>query len=356
MKKVLIHGATNWGSSNFGDFLYAIAAIKRIHEVDSEAEIRLAEPSDYFLKYIPEYAKSDFKEAESDLVVYIPGGYFGEGHQYSLRDQIIHFIRFLPVGIRASYRKQRICVVGVGAGPISNIALKRGIKRICNCATSLTVRDAESLCALEGIGVHGARLVFDPIICLPLRDWGVHSPQLDELNLDSTKKTLLIHYNHSRMGAALFAESVNQYIKQSTEQFNIIVSSDQILATENDLFDLFCEKIEFPVFRYKYDNPYEFITLLEACDCILTCKLHVGVVGMMLGLSVVCIAEHPEKTMRFYSHVGCPERCASLYDSSSKTVFNMMQDYINAPMPSFSKKDIDLAELSWKTLDQCLGL
>lgn len=356
MKKVLIHGATNWGSSNFGDFIYAVAAMRRIHMVNSEAEMRLAEPSSYFQEYIPDYAKGDFKEKESDLVVYIPGGYFGEGHQYRLRDEMIHFIRFLPVGIRASYRKQKICVVGVGAGPISNCMLRLGIKRICGCATSLTVRDADSLNALESIGVHSARLVFDPIICLPLREWEAFSPQLENLNLDDSKKTLLVHYNHSKIGADLFAESVNRYVEQSSEPLNIIVSSDQVLATEDDLFNEFCTKIDFPVFKFKYDNPYEFITLLEACDYILTCKLHVGVVGMMLGSSVVCAAEHPEKTMRFYSHIGCPERCTSLYLSDPEVILGMMRDCFTKPMPSFSEEDLKLAESSWKTIDQCLGL
>lgn len=354
MTKILIHGATNWGSSNFGDYLYADATVRRIHKQDEKAEIRFAEPSDYFLKYLPEYAKCAFDEKDADLLVYIPGGYFGEGHGYGLRDKIIHFIRFLPVGIRASYRKQKICIVGIGAGPITFPALKWGIKRICNAAISLTVRDIESQNSLEAVGVTNAELVFDPIISLPLRDWSVPSVQLDAF--DGSRKTLLVHYNHSKVAAVVFADAVNRFVSESGEAFNVVVSSDQLLSTEDELFDLFSSKIDFPIFRYQYDNPYEFISLLDRCDYILTCKLHVGVVGMMLGASVVCAAEHPEKTKRYYSHIGCPERCVSLYDNGSEAIITLMQDNLGNSMPPFNKSDLDLAEAAWQSIDQSIGL
>lgn len=354
--KILIHGATNWGSSNFGDFIYADAAVRRVRMLDSEAEIRLAEPSDYFLKYLPDCSQSSFKDGDANLVIYIPGGYFGEGHGYRLRDEAVHFVRFFPVGIKSSYRKQNICVVGVGAGPISNCAMRWGIKRICNHAISLTVRDVESMEALESIGVNNAKIAFDPIVSLPINDWAISSPQLDAFELDDSKKTLLVHYNHSKDAAAVFAEALNRYVRNLPEPMNIVISSDQLLATEKELFDYFCSLIEFPVFKFTYDNPYEFITLLKACDYILTCKLHVGVIGMMLGASVICVAEHPEKTMRFYSHVGCPERCASLYSADSDAVFNLIRSHLDSPMPAIQKEDIDLAESSWRTIDDCLGM
>lgn len=354
MTKVLIHGATNWGSSNFGDYIYADATVRRIHNLDKNAEIRFADPSEYFTEYLPEYAKCSFKEKEADLLIYIPGGYFGEGHDYKLRDEIIHFIRFLPVGIRASYRKQEICIVGIGAGPITNPALKWGIKKICKNASCLTVRDVESLKALNDIGVKNASLVFDPIISLPLREWACPSEQLDLL--DASKKTLLVHYNHSKKAADIFADAVNRYIKESCEPLNVVVASDQLLSTEDELFDVFSKKIEVPAIRIKYNSPYEFITLLDKCEYMLTCKLHVGVVGMMLGSSVVCAAEHPGKTERYYAHVGCPQRCISLYDNDSDDVYDLMNSNFSLAMPSLGQDDLDLAETAWRTIDRSLGL
>lgn len=354
MHKILLHGATNWGSSNFGDYIYVDAAIRHIKSIAPESEIRIAEPSDYFLAHLPGFVQADFRESDADLVVYVPGGYFGEGHAYRFRDALIHFVRFMPVGIRAILRKQRICVVGIGAGPISNPLLKWGVKRICDYACSVSVRDRESLLALEGIGVKNVSLAFDPIVALPIRSWKKPLSQSFASRLDSNKRVLLVHYNHSKMAMEYFAHAVKSYMSTRSNTVSVVVMSDQLLDSEEELFSQFCELSGVDALRFRYDDPYEAISVIDSASCVLTCKLHVGVVATMLGSSVICAAEHPEKSKRFYKYIGCPERCFSLYETSSQGIADAMEKMFIIPMQPISPADIELASAAWDGVDLCL--
>ena len=348
--KILIHGATNWGSSNFGDFIYIEAVIRYLRSHFKGCIIKIAQPSDYFLKYITKDSYGDFHDSEADVFIYAPGGYFGEGHEYTKKDILIHFVRFFTVGLKAALTGKRIYILGIGAGPINNWLFRISIKIICKHSISISVRDKESFEALYKIGINNARIYFDPIIAIPLLKWAHNSEQLNKVIPSGKVKNILIHYNHSLLAMEYFAEAIKEFIK-NREEVNVIISSDQILPSENVLYDKFCKISGIKPFRYKYDNPYEFISLLQKCDTILTCKLHVGVVGMMLKKSVICAAEHPEKTKRFYEHMGCSERFVSLYKTNSAEITYLLHKFFNVKVDEISKADLENAQNVWHDLD-----
>lgn len=352
MIKILIHGATDFNSSNFGDYLYVDGTIRRIKASRSDALIKIAKPSEYFLQHLPAFKQADFSNKDADLLIYAPGGYFGEGHSYRFRDILIHFWRFMPVGLAAVNRHQRILIVGVGAGPIKSRILRWSIKRICSHSEGVYVRDEESRNALTELGIKDVKLSFDPILVLPLSEW---YKEFDISKLThKTNEILLVHYNHSMHAMELFAKAVRDYVTQRKSDVTVIVSSDQLLDYEDRLYEQFCFISKVESIHYQYSDPYEFISLIRQCNKILTCKLHVGVVGHMLGASVICVAEHPEKSHRYYDRQGCPERCLSLYDVDYEETLSAMNSLFDASMPKFSEDILQLSESAWCAMDKSL--
>ena len=83
--KILLHGATNWGSSNFGDFIYADKIAKHIRSRFPDAMVELAEPSDYFKQLMPfaTTGKVDIKNA--DALITFPVDILGRGIPQELK-------------------------------------------------------------------------------------------------------------------------------------------------------------------------------------------------------------------------------------------------------------------------------
>lgn len=349
-----MHGASDCGSSNFGDFLYAEEIFSRITERNKGCCVRLYKPSSFFKKYIVGYQDEDFSLKEADLAVYIPGGYFGEGHNARIRDNIFQFIRFMPFGLAASAYKKRMIVVGVGAGPLDSSLMKFSIKRIVNSSMFVSVRDAESASALEHLGCGSPVEAGDMILAMDFASKCEETEQIRRAqDYAGQKKILFVHFNHSDFAAHLFAASVDEW-RQNHPEYCIVVGADQVLANEGELFDSFARRCP-DCFHFIYSNPYELLSLLRMADTVLTCKLHVGVVSSMFGKSVLCFAEHPEKTARFYRQISEEERFFDLYDADSDNVILSLEQFhgqsINVP-----RTVIEKAQEHWRIIDRAISI
>ena len=350
IKKIILHGATNWGSSNFGDFLYGMAIYNYIKKNYSGVEVGFYSPSSYFTKYIGQ-CKTTL--SNSDLLIYIPGGYFGQSHKSRLIDNAIQFIRFMPVGIKARMRSMKISVIGIGAGPIVSPLLKKSIKMICNNAQIISTRDKESYNALFQIGVQNVIELSDLILALDLHNLADETTQIKNICANKNgKKILFVHYNHSILARDKFAEMLKLFLAINDE-YQLIVGSDCILNSEEKYFVEFSEKLEKKCLHFIYDSPYELISLLEKVDAVLTCKLHVGVVATMFNKPVRCFAEHPEKTIRYYNQIGEKYRFASLYDTPIDRMLELFKTNIilKSHIPNI---EIEKAQKHFKLLDQII--
>ncbi|WDU82052.1 polysaccharide pyruvyl transferase family protein [Caloramator sp. Dgby_cultured_2] len=145
---IILHGATNCGSSNYGDYIYGEMVYEYLKE--KGFNVCFYQPSTFFKRNIKDYYKSKtISRQEADLIIYIPGGYFGEGHRARLKDNLVQFFRFMPLGLWASFKKKPIIVIGIGAGPNRCLLMNFAIKRICNNSLFITVRDKESYESLK---------------------------------------------------------------------------------------------------------------------------------------------------------------------------------------------------------------
>lgn len=350
--KILLHGATNWGSSNFGDFIYADKIAKHIRSRFPDAMVELAEPSDYFKQLMPfaTTGKVDIKNA--DALIYIPGGYFGEGHSARIKDNLIHFLRFMPVGLKALKRQIPIAVIGIGAGPNHNYLLTWAIKKIVKGSVATTVRDRESYDALRSLGCDGVSEGSDMILTMDLDSEQFDYGQINQIKKQANqKKILLVHYNHSAKALDCFGKSVTEFLSTNPE-YKVVVCYDQLLDRADEFFKIFKSFVP-DALRFEYWNPYELVGMITASDSVLTCKLHVGVVASMKGKSVICAAEHPEKTMRYYRQIGEKDRCVSLYDTGCEQLAALLRQYHMLPV-GVSSDLLDSSQCHWEKLDSVL--
>ncbi|VTT43233.1 polysaccharide pyruvyl transferase family protein [Streptococcus porcinus] len=349
--KILLHGATDFGSSNFGDFIYGEIYHSFLKEIFPEATISYYNPSDYFKKYTRDYdfAQNDSKNA--DALVYIPGGYFGEGNEAKFKHNLIQFVRFMPAGLKAIVKKQDIYVSGVGAGPNTDFLLTNTIKAICKKAELVTVRDAESKVALEKLGVSSVIEGADPILAFDYSKIIENTTQVGRLIEDANgKRTVFIHFNHSSEALEKFAKAIN-IISRNNKDLHFIVGSDQLFSDEDEKFERFKELSGCNASHYKYDSSFELLSLLNRVDTVLTCKLHVGVIATIFNKSVICIAEHPTKSKRYYKRIGTPERCVSLYETSAEEIVEVFNKHFESPV-NVPSEEIAKAQIHYDMLKE----
>lgn len=331
VKKIMLHGATDYGSSNYGDYLYGEIVYDLLES--KGYEVSFYNPSDFFQMYLKEYRqKQSFTKKQADAILYIPGGYFGEGHNARFRDNLIQFKRFLPLGIWASYFKKPIGVLGIGAGPNNDSLMNYGIKRIINHAQFITVRDRESFDSLKHLSPSApVHETFDLIISSKLRE--EKTEQLCQLKREAKdKKIILVHYNHSKKALEKFAESISLFLENNPNYY-VVVTSDSILPYEDAYYQEFRKLVRTEdCFQFKYHSPAEMTSLLKMVDVVLTCKLHVGVVATCFNKSVIAIACHPEKTARYYGAIGELQRCESLFDSSVNSIVKKLETFHLKPI------------------------
>ena len=353
MKKnnVLLHGATNCNSSNYGDFIYGDMIYTFFK--NNNKNVLFYQPSSFFKLYLNDYKSNKyFNKRQSDLIVYIPGGYFGEGQNPRFRDNIIQFLRFMPLGIWASIHKKNMIVLGIGAGPLNNILMKFGVKVICNSSKMITTRDNESYKCLKKISTNNQIYeAGDLILTYKVKMKKNKSKQIDDiLNKSNGKKIFVIHYNHDLRALNKFASAINAF-NENNNDYYYVVTSDSIIDNELNNISLFREKAKFDFYHFIYNDPYELSTLLNECSFVLTCKLHVGVVSSILNKSVVVAACHYDKTKRFYEQIGYSDRCINLDNCTNEEILTLIEnkkdDIIIIP-----NKEIKKAQLTWDLLNR----
>lgn len=352
--RFLLHGATNWKSSNFGDFLYAYEMFDFFKTLNPDNKVSFFEPSKYFKKYIKNCDVDNITIKNADYLVYIPGGYFGEGHNAKLLSTLIQFVRFMPFGLLGSILKKKMLVVGVGAGPIDRLIMKLPIKVICNQSLLLTTRDDISVKALNDLGINNVANYSDMMLAYDLNSISQVTKQIELIkDFSQHKKILLVHYNHSEKALDLFSQAVTSFVQSHTE-YKVVVASDSILPYENQYFEQFRDACNVDCWHFIYDNPYELIELINIVDTVLTCKLHVGVVACMFNKSVICAAEHPEKTFRFYDQINKKSHCVSLYESSARQIESLLENYHKQRI-YIPQEELEKSKKHWFAIQEIIG-
>lgn len=346
---LLLHGATDLGSSNYGDFLYAYLIYSYFKEKYQYDEINFYKPSKFYNKYLKLKLVNKIEWSKYDYAIYIPGGYFGESHNASFLANIIHFYRFMIFGLKAVFHNKKLIVLAIGAGPIDSLLLKLPIKIILRNSSLVTVRDHDSYLALKNLNFNANVIEASDLIIAQNLNFKINNDTfIEKLNIIG-KKILLVHYNNSKEAMIKFAESVKKFVEKNND-YQIVVTSDCCFDDEK-LFEEFKSIVGKELFFYKYNSPFELTELLSKVDLVLTCKLHLGVVSCMLKKSVIVAAVHPGKTKRFYRDIGEEYRCVSLFETSSDNIEKMLTRYKDSKI-NIPKEMVEKANITWRLLDE----
>lgn len=350
---VLLHGATNYGSTNYGDYLYGEIVYDFFRE--KKNNVVFFQPSEFFRKNLNGYYEmKDFKIRNTQLMVYIPGGYFGDNPNTSIKESIFKFFRYFYIGLKGLLLKVPMVVLAIGAGPNERLLLNWCIRKICEKAQFVTARDGVSYASLSKLskGKGNIEEAGDLIVSVDWDERKKETMKIKQLKKRfEGKKILLVHYNHSEKALQLFANSIDSFL-ETHKEYQVVITSDTVLDNEYELFSQFQKMTKVPAVLFEYEDPAEMTALLSIVDMVWTCKLHAGVVASTLRKSVVVAACHYEKTRRFYDQINESDRCVDLNNITDIDFFKIADQYADLGI------DIDesvkkRAEITWCKLEAC---
>lgn len=350
MKKVLIHCSTNYGTSNFGDVLFAYLILQRLTEKGFQAAFYDLSPyvSNY-LYHVCELPEYHFPVESADGVIYFAGGYFGEPRGYRLDKKIIHYLRFMPVGNKAVRLNKKMAVIGIGAGNHLSFPTRLAVRRICQKSYGITTRDKESTAFLQSIGVtHQIETCSDIAQTIDFQKLRCS----DEFYFNDCKKYVFLHTNFKTDIAYFFAEGLKLFFHHHPN-VTAIVGAD----SEADI-QVAYEMVASVLGRdrtvsYSYSTPDNLCYVLRRCGLIITYKLHVGILSAALGCSVIAFPKH-EKVRRYYRQIGEAGRYVDYGEATVDDVSRLAEKYFEEPI-ELAPEIKALAQKNWDIVDSFLA-
>ncbi len=304
-KKLYIHGS--FMNDNYGDFLlyYIAENICKRYSDSIESFSSAVDPS--YTDYCSVIRKpKHYSIFQSDLVLFAGGGYFGEPNKRKIYWNLRCLVKHLIPAYFICNRKIPYAIIGVETGPLSFKISKIILKKVCNHAKVLSVRNIESKQFLESIGVKNKIEVYpDWIMGIEPSLLINHETNVNQIFNDIPKKckVLFVHLT-TRMneGKNNVIEDLKEYFQQENDVY-LLFGCDQKTNTQylraSELAN------DFPKDRCKvlaYNSPWELSSVLNRVDAVLTDKLHVGIVATLFQKEVVSVASH-KKTLKFYRYI-----------------------------------------------------
>lgn len=354
MRKILLHGAVN--TSNFGDVLFVNLFFNKLRK--EKIDIGFLENkfngissfnSDE-IKY-KNHGKKYYKEA--DTLIFISGGYFGDNKK-NLLASLYRWFRYFKIGLYFARKKRAIYILGVGGAPLFHYFNRRAAIKIINKACYVTVRDDKTKEYFDDLGAKTNIIVTaDTALTLKKEDL----PELNNALLrECSKKNNLIFLHLTGNEETddkickTIIPSLIDFI-QHHDDYKVVLSFDNVMnkkITETRAFSLLCD---YGCMSFDYKSSMQLCALIANCKLVITCKLHVGIVGCVLNKSVLSFPIHKFKTSRFYEKIGYIDRCKPLSESSNDIVLNQLNQFYDSPI-YINKEIIDLAKSNLSILEE----
>ena len=349
--KIMLHGATN--GSNFGDFIFADFFYKYLEHNNLDVYFYdgpLYGIGNYFKKNIPYCKKKSFFNVfECDLLVYLPGGYFGDSNS-RLIDSLKRIIRYLSVGYIFMLRRKPICIIGVGGGPINNIILRFFLKKIINYSALVMFRDVETITYFRNIGCsNDLKLSTDAAQMIRYYNF-IKYHDVDRI-IYNYKKIIFLHVfddDNDNQKLKVVISKINRFMIEHQE-YKIIIGCDWKNRTKIENLQIFNAIKSVNKAAYNYTSAFELAYLLSKTSLIITPKLHVGIIGSSFSKSVIAIPIHPQKVHRYYDQINEIDRVCKLNDLTPEKMEYLLNKYHNKPI-LLSDKQIELARSNYTFL------
>lgn len=309
MAKATVHGCYN--TTNFGDLLLLELTAKYLKDrwnIDSET-LRL--PADIRLEYCTA-APSVLTSLRPQYAVFGGGGYLeDEGGSKLGTKRLLRYS--LPAKIWRTLGV-RYAVVAPGGGPTAvGLGAKR-IKYICDNASHISLRDAQTVAFVKGIGVDRKDIVTTADLALTIKPADIPASYKFDLqgfvgDKAKGKKIIGIHLEKIYQDTEQFKKFCNLPFlkdKEFLEKFHLIFfydyKSENTGWVKQQIENI--EGLSHSVLERM--NHWSTADFLRQCDAILTTKLHVSIVSAAFGVPVFGFSFH-QKTERFYQEIGRPQ-------------------------------------------------
>lgn len=336
-----VHGS--YFHENFGDILLVAKYRQWVTEAAPGATTVLPMASERARELIGAHARGLHKLSKAKALVYTGGGYFGETPGQELMWRLKSWARHGPPAIVAKRNQIPYAIVGVGAGPITNLGIRKWMVNLCNGAEVLAVRDEESARHLREYGVDSGKILVTADAALTMRWENVPASSVERVDA-----RLATFAGRTLIGVHLdLAASVAQHqdmlarelanLQQSHPDAELICFFDAkyIRRRSTDAGPFFAaiqNAAPRPPHFIPYENPWDLAALIGRLDIIFTTKLHVGIVATALDRDVVAIPAHP-KTIRFYRQTGQSERCLPRESVKARALEHLMSSIVAGKLP-----------------------
>lgn len=334
MSKISLHGA--YFPNNYGDVLILAIQAKWIQEI-TKKEVVLPFATEIYRNTI-DVSNISGKQGiiSSDKLIYGAGGYLGEPYTNKWRWGF-NFIKnhLLPYKI-AKKNNIKHAIIGTGAGEVTNLFARSAVKKICNDASIISVRDEESRDILLKYGIDESKIDVTADVALSLTKKDIPISSIKKI------KDLLRGSNNSKFGvhlgingqSSIFSKKTELLLEESIAFLNkydhitpvLIIDNDN--KAQNNAVQYLKKKLINKCIIYKHDNIWETTALLSELDVVLTNKLHIGIVSYALGCIPISIPYHP-KTIRFYRQIQQKNLCIPLLDLQKGDVSNLLNSTQN---------------------------
>lgn len=333
--RVMLHGATNL--SNFGDYIFAEMfysyLVERGHKVEFYNHPRYGIGSFFrkHLNYVPSDKNYHRLMKQCDALVLFSGGYFVEPLKKGLLREFRHIDRYCHPALNFMRRKLPIYIMGVGAGPFTKAPFSRIAKTILNYATVLTVRNDESKKYCVEYGVTNSIMVTADTALLIKQYMQTHNREIP-LPFDKNGKALcLLHIDANPNVMDQIRTAVKPalcaFLTEHSEYMLVLISD---VKMDQNIYKDYQEMFEDTDLQIlQYENPWLLCSCIKQSDLIITTKLHVGIIGCAMGVSVLSFPFVPNKTKRFYKQIGEPDRCIPIMEINQHIVISMLKKYHN---------------------------
>lgn len=325
--RITIHSALIFEVGNFGDELLRDLLEQSIRNVLPDVEISYIS-LDNFQNDVVDAIKN------SDMFIYCPGGYLGYIEKWlsgTAKKTWERFAYYYLPGFLFSFGKKELVLFGQGIGPYEYFFLRPILGKIGRSSSLITVRDRESKRLLVKCGVP------DKNICLTAECSQVlkkrimihetrYSRTIKERFSDK-KKIFVLYFNdcswHPKISGALEKFKAD-------DRYSFIIGGDSCVARSSRNMHYFT--FQFPqerTYTYIYQNPSQLLSIINECDLILTPKFHTGIIGCVLGKSVLAFSVQYAKTSLYYKAIGYPGRVYNLFEMDSCTMAQIIDKYID---------------------------
>lgn len=277
----------------------------------------------------------------ADAFVIISSGSFWNDSS-RINDAQIRYKRFiLPALIYRMLGKQ-VYALGVGGGPVDTLWLRKKMIRLLNSAKAVTFRDAQTKQIFSEYGVKNEVTVTADTMLILKKEMLNPFEEKEKLELEAKgRKKLLLHLpdgaDENAYVADLILPALFRFLKEHPEYY-LVISNDNIRKfgveeqKQVERIRSALAEADMDFFDYKYHDCWQMCSLLNEMDCVITCKLHVGVVACALDKCVAAFPVHREKTDHFYHMINESARCVNVRALDAEKAYNQICKYHDKPV------------------------